>query len=194
MSGAETPRRASAAVEEYLDLPLGRFLELVASRRPAPGGGSVAAAVVAAAAGLAGMTARLSSGHLDAAPDLSGEADRLREEAAPLVRADAEAYGRVLEARRSREGVQAALSEAAEVPLQIAGVGARVARLAARLAGEGNPNLKGDAIAAVLLAEAATSAAAELVRINEPEGERVRQAGRFARAAAEARRTVTGDR
>jgi hypothetical protein len=73
-----------ASVPDYLGLPLGRFLDLVASREPAPGGGAVA-------------------------------------------------YGRVLDAYRpTRDGdeegrrrrIQEALSEAADVPLSTAEIGA----------------------------------------------------------------------
>jgi len=64
------------------------------------------------------------------------------------------------------ERIRAALAGAAEVPLRIAAAGARVAAAGARAAAAGNPNLAGDAATAVLLAEAATRAATELVRIN----------------------------
>jgi formiminotetrahydrofolate cyclodeaminase len=46
-----------------------------------------------------------------------------------------------------------------------------VAEIAARLAREGNPNLRGDAVAAALLAEAGARAAAVLVEINTAAGE-----------------------
>ena len=160
---------------DYLDVSLGGFLDLVASDSPAPGGGSVAAVAVALAAGLSGMAARLSTDQLTGAAGLASRADALRQTVAPLARADAEAYGRVLDASRlpdepdpetRRERVRDALSEAADVPLAVAEVGNEVAGIAARLAEEGNPNLEGDAIAAVLLAGAGVSAAAALTRIN----------------------------
>jgi formiminotetrahydrofolate cyclodeaminase len=157
---------------DYLDLPLGEFLDRVASDRPAPGGGSVAAVAVALAAGLAGMAARLSSAQLTDAPELAGRADAARLKVAPLARTDAESYGRVLEAfrepdpeaRAARAGD--ALSAAADVPLAVAEAGDEVVGIASRLAEEGNPNLEGDALAAVLLAGAGVRAAAKLVEIN----------------------------
>src|SRR5918997_5676355 len=85
---------------EYLDLPLGEFLDLVASGNPAPGGGSVAAVAVALAAGLSGMAARLSADQLAEAPRLADRADVSRRRVAPLAWADAESYGRVLDALR----------------------------------------------------------------------------------------------
>jgi methenyltetrahydrofolate cyclohydrolase len=157
---------------DYLNLPLGEFLDLVASDRPAPGGGSVAAIAVALAAGLAGMAARLSSERLAEAPELAGRADAARLRVAPLAGADAESYGRVLEAYREPDPeartarARDALSGAADVPLEVAEAGNEVFAIASRLAEEGNPNLRGDALAAVLLAGAGVRAAAKLVQIN----------------------------
>ena len=160
---------------DYLDLSLGDFLDLVASDSPAPGGGSVAAVTVALAAGLSGMAARLSTGQLTDAPELADQADDLRRRVAPLARADAESYGRVLDAYRlprepdpemRMERVRDALSGAADVPLAVAEIGNEVAVIAARLVEEGNPNLKGDAMTAVLLAGAGVRAAAKLTEIN----------------------------
>jgi formiminotetrahydrofolate cyclodeaminase len=62
--------------------------------------------------------------------------------------------------------VSDALSGATDVPLAIAEIGNEVAGIAARLVEDGNPNLQGDAIAAVLLAEAGVRAATVLVEIN----------------------------
>ena len=160
---------------DYLDLSLGEFLDLVASGGPAPGGGSVAAVAVALAAGLSGMAARLSTGQLADAPELAERADASRRRVAPLATADAESYGRVLDAYRlprkpdpetRRERIRDALSGAADVPLAVAEVGSEVAGIAARLVEEGNPNLEGDAMTAVLLADSGVRAAATLVEIN----------------------------
>ena len=157
---------------DYLNLPLGEFLDRVASDSPAPGGGSVAAVAVALAAGLAGMAARLSSAQLADAPELAGRADAARLRVAPLAGADAESYERVLEAYREPDSearvarVRDALSGAADVPLAVAEAGSEVVGIASRLADEGNPNLEGDAMAAVLLAGAGVRAAARLVQIN----------------------------
>jgi formiminotetrahydrofolate cyclodeaminase len=160
------------AVPDYLDVSLGEFLDLVASDAPAPGGGSVAAIAVALAAGLSGMAARLSAGRLADAPELADRADASRRRVAPLAAADAESYGSVLAAYREpdpetrKARARDALSGAAEVPLAVAEIGNDVAGVAARLAEEGNPNLRGDALAAVFLARAGVRAASALVGIN----------------------------
>jgi formiminotetrahydrofolate cyclodeaminase len=190
---------------EYLDLPLRAFLALVASGNPAPGGGSAAAIAVALAAGLSGMAARLSAGQLADADGLADRADAARRRVAPLARIDAEAYGRVLDAYREpdsetrRERVSEALSGASDVPLAIAEVGNEVAGIAARLVEEGNTNLVGDAIAAVLLAEAGVRAAVVLAEINlssaNVEDDRLGRANELVdKTASTARRITGGDR
>jgi methenyltetrahydrofolate cyclohydrolase len=165
-------------VPDYTELPLARFLEMVASREPAPGGGASAAVAVALAAALTAMAARFSTGHLDDAEAIAGKAEELRSRVMPLARADAAAYGRVLDAYRiphddeeeRRRRIREALSEAADVPLSIAEVGAQVAGKAARLVEEGNPNLRGDAVTATVLAGAGVRAAVTLVEINVSAG------------------------
>ena len=193
---------------EYLDLPLNEFLELVASSGPAPGGGSVAAVAVALAAGLAGMAARLSADHLADASELADRADASRRRVAPLARADSEAYGRVLDAYRlprqpdaetRMKHLREALSGAADVPLAIAEAGSKVADIAARLVEEGNPNLRGDATAAVFLAEAGVRAATVLVEINlssaNVEDDRSGRANELVdKTAASVRRATEGHR
>ncbi len=174
---------------DYLSQPLGSFLDLVASREPAPGGGASAAVTVGLAAALSAMAARFSAEHLAGADGLADRADGLRGEVVLLARADAVAYGRVLDAQRAprddeegrRRKIRAALTEAADVPLSVAGIGAEVAGIAARLAEEGNPNLRGDAVTAVALAGAGVRAAATLVEINVSAGGA--DDGRLARVA-----------
>ena len=188
---------------DYLELPVVSFLDLLASGESAPGGGSAIAVSVALAAGLSSMAARLSTKQLTDATGLAERAEGLRERVAPLARADAIAYGRVLVAQRGDEApdragdVRAALSEAADVPLAIAEAGAEVASIAARLASEGNPNLEGDALCAVLLAEAGVRAAVRLVEINlsgEPgEDGRLERARELVETAASARRSAEGE-
>lgn len=162
-------------MDSYLNQPVGEFLDHVAAREPAPGGGAAAAVTAATAAGLAAMAARLSSSQLDDAAGIAGDADRLRHRTAPLADEDAAAYREVLDAyalprepdsddRRRR--IREALLRAARVPLQIAELGAEIAALGARLAADGNPNLRGDAVSAVLLVDAAARATSGLVEIN----------------------------
>jgi formiminotetrahydrofolate cyclodeaminase len=159
----------------YFDATLKEFVDEVADETPAPGGGSVAAVVTTIAAALAGMVARISREHWDGAGGAVAQAEALRLRAAPLAQEDAEAYEAVLTAMRMPKDLEPevrntligdTLSRAADVPLRIAATAADVAELGATLAEEGNPNLRGDAVAATLLAEAAARAAANLVQVN----------------------------
>jgi methenyltetrahydrofolate cyclohydrolase len=172
-------------------LDFSSFLDRVASEEPVPAGGSVAAIAVAMAAGLVAKTARL-SGDWPRAAETVERAEALRTLVTALAQADADAYTKVLEALRRKEGVAAALSAAADVPLAIAEAAAEVASLAALAAGDGNPRLRGDAVTAVELAEAGARGAAELVAINLAghSDERVRRAAELAATASELVRRV----
>ena len=150
------------------------FLDQLAARTPTPGGGGAAAVTGALAAGLVAMAARFSERQLPEAGDLADQADELRRRVADLAEADARAYTSVLkalrlprdEAQRREARRREALEGAAAVPLEITTIGARVAQLAVRVAEAGNPNLRGDAVTAALLAAASARSAASLVDIN----------------------------
>ena len=158
----------------FPDQPVGQFLDDVAARTPAPGGGGASAMTAALAAGLVAMAARFSQAQLPGAAEVASRADELRHRATELVTEDGQAYGCVLEALalpRDAAGdrdqrIRAALERAAAVPGEMTQIAAEVAALAARLAAEGNPNLRGDSISAALLAEASARSAAALVDIN----------------------------
>jgi methenyltetrahydrofolate cyclohydrolase len=157
------------------DLPVGEFLERVAARQPAPGGGTTAAVTAALGAALVAMAARFSGGEL---ADVVARADDLRERACALADADLSAYPAVIEARRlPREDperparVRAALRDATEVPVAIVEVAREVGELGARAAREGNANLRGDAVTGLLLADAAARSAARLVGLNVEAGD-----------------------
>jgi len=143
-------------------LPVHRFLDALAGPDATPGGGPAAAVAVALGVALAGMSARLSPGHLDGAASLAAGADRLRRAALDLADEDMAAYEAVRAARDS----EAARRRATEAPLAIARVGADVVTLAARLVEGGNPNLAGDALTGGLVALAGVRAAAALVALN----------------------------
>lgn len=195
----EGPGWGRRMTRSYADSSLGRFLEEVAARQPAPGGGSVAAVVVSLAAALTEMTARFSEDLLADGGELADSAGRLRGRAAELADLDALVYARVIASRASssdgdpalrRDAMRAALHDASEVPLEIASVGAEIAKLAARLVAGGKSNLQGDAVTALLLAEAAVRSAARLVSINveaaDGDPDLVRRAERSVDVAREA--------
>jgi formiminotetrahydrofolate cyclodeaminase len=175
---------------------------MVSERTAAPGGGSVAAIVVALAAGLVRMSAEFSTRQLSAASEIATRADEARLRAQQLADEDAAAYQAYMEslsrdtdpvARRHRR--REALRQATLVPVEISRLGADVAELGARLLTSGaNPNLRGDCLTALLLAESATRAAAELASINASahggDSELVVQVERHRERAAAARSAV----
>lgn len=168
----------------------------VAARTPAPGAGAVTGLAATLAAALATMVARFSDDQ-----DAAAVCDDLRRQVAPLADADGAAYEEYLEAVRlprdadgRADRVVATLSAATDVPLLMTEVASEVAEHAARLAREGNPRLRGDAVAAALTAAAAARSAATLVAINlhgkeafedDPRPARARELGSAAQAAAD---------
>jgi formiminotetrahydrofolate cyclodeaminase len=160
-----------------MDQPVGQFLDQLAARIAAPSGGGGAALTAAIAAGLVAMAARFSDAQLPAAVGLADRADLLRRRAAALADEDASAYQAVLDAYalpaaigERRQRIREALQGAAAIPLEIAEIAAQVADMARLAEAEGNPNLRGDATVAALLADAAARCAACLVDINVDQG------------------------
>ena len=104
--------------------------------------------------------------------DLPERARELRAQALALADRDLSSYAPVLDARRlpavirsARRRLEAALTEASRAPLAIAEAAAEAAELGAGHDRQ-RPAVRGDALAGVLIAEAATAAAASLVEIN----------------------------
>jgi formiminotetrahydrofolate cyclodeaminase len=150
------------------------LLEQVASPDPIPGAGAVAGLVVAMAAALCSMAARASTAWPDA-KGVAAQAESLRNRAAKLAHANATAYAEALTALRLPDRLDGeardaalgrALDRAAEVPLALAEAAADAAELGALIARDGEPALRGDAVAASVLAAAAARGAAALVSVN----------------------------
>jgi len=188
----------------YTDMPFEELLDTIAAETPAPGGGSVAAFVTEMAASLAAMAARFAH-DWDGAAGAVAQAETLRHRAAPLAAEDAVAYENVLTAMRMPNELESevrntligeTLSRAADIPLLIAETANDVAELASEIAVAGNPNLRGDAAAASLLASAAVRVAANLVVINlsTVEGEdRIERARALVRSSERAAQRAVGD-
>ena len=136
--------------------------------------GPAIARTIELAAQLATLTARVAG-----RADLAERARGIGREARPLADADADAYSDFLRTRSEEDRVRTI-----EIPLQMAGLAAAAAELAADAAGATEGAVGGDAKVATLLAEAAARAAALLVRLNGG-GEAAEDAtARAARAAA----------
>ena len=147
---------------------LASLLVDLAAHTPAPGGGSASAWAGALAAALGEMVAAFADD-----PQAGARATALRAELLAAGERELTSYEPVLQAARlarsdpaRKQRLDHALSEASEPPLQIARASAEVAELAAAIVARSEPALAGDAVAAVLLAEAASRAAAKLAEIN----------------------------
>lgn len=145
-------------MERLADQPLAEFLEAVAAATPAPGGGSSAAVTCALAAALVEMAARLAGRD-------PGRLGALRARALELAEEELHSYAPVLSATDADQRA-AALVEASRSPQEVADIAAEVARLGDALAQASSAAVRGDALAGVTLAEAASTAASRLVEIN----------------------------
>jgi methenyltetrahydrofolate cyclohydrolase len=189
--------------QRHLDLTVTAFLDALATRGRAPGGGSAAALTVAFAAGLVAMVARSSRGMWEDAAGVAAQALTLQDRAAALSLKDAEAWEAALAALRmaadpteraqggGREelDLERKLERSAAIPLEIAELGADVAVLAVEAAVHGEHEYRADAAAAAALAAGGARAATHLVEVNlgiRPGDERLVQARASQTAAYEA--------
>lgn len=155
------------------------FLDALAEGTPAPGGGAAAAITAALAAALTAMAGRLALSRGDpavrpAAEHVVESAEALRARLLELSERDSRAYRALLAALRSGEGGEAeraagrmvAWREAARVPAEVVRASREVCLLARRMAREGLPSARGDALMATLLAAAAAAGSQVNLRLN----------------------------
>jgi formiminotetrahydrofolate cyclodeaminase len=197
-------------VGDLSEASLEDFLDAVGEDTPAPGGGTSSAITTALAAALVEMAARLASDE-DAGEEGAGEeradeerdgeeradedanerpaarARKLRAEALRLAEEELTSYAPVLEAETPADRTTA-LDAASEPPAQIAEAAAAVAELGIEVAGASSPEVRGDALTGVVLAEGAAAAAARLVETNITSGPVFDRARKAAKRAADARR------
>jgi formiminotetrahydrofolate cyclodeaminase len=148
--------------------PFTDLLAALAERTPAPGGGAAAAWTGAIAAALLEMSARFADDEATAE-----RAAVLRQELLQAARRDLDSYVPVLAAfRRPREDparqaeLRTALEHASEAPRAMVAAAGEIARLAQEVASCSRPAVRGDALTAARLGEAAAQAAQGLVDVN----------------------------
>jgi len=138
------------------------FLEEIASKKPAPGGGSAAALAGSLAAALVEMVSQLTA--TERMKEISVEAEKIRRRLTKLIDEDCEAFRQFVKAPENEKGE--AVKHVALVPLETAKLSYRIIGLADEIAREGNRNAITDAGVASLLASAAVQGACLNVRIN----------------------------
>ncbi|MGH3772665.1 MAG: cyclodeaminase/cyclohydrolase family protein [Pseudonocardiaceae bacterium] len=161
---------------------IGDFLDQLAARVPAPGGGAAAALSAAQAAALLSMVARYSTGekyaeHAETVRAVLAESEAARDRAVRLARDDAAAFAVVSAAYQLPKAtpeekvvrtaaIQRALYGAAQPPAATITTAARLVELAETLVPVGNRNVITDVAVAAELARAAASCARLNVEIN----------------------------
>ena len=176
--------------DDLLALRVDELLSALAAGEPDPGSGSAAAIVVAMAASLLAKVARSAHESWPEAAGAAAQAQALRARATPLADADAlvyrDAHARLGRTEGADHTLAASLDRAADVPLEIARVGADVAVLAREVSERCDPALRPDVLGAAVLAAAAAQAAAQLVEANltvAGDDPRVAEANAYANAA-----------
>ena len=162
------------------DDTIAAFVEQLAARVPAPGGGATAALHAAQAAALLAMVARYSDGpryDAELMNRIIAESDGLREDALALAEADAAAFGAVAGAyqlpreteaeRRDRSAaISSALAGAARPPADVVRAALLLISVAEELLPAGNRNMITDLAAAAEAARAAAATARLFIEVN----------------------------
>lgn len=164
-------------------MPIDRFLDILASPSPTPGGGGIAALAGSMAAGLISMVCHLTIGKEKYAAvqqevkELLTESEQLRTRLHELLDEDARAYDQVMaayrlprttdEEKKSRSArIQEASIEASRVPLEAARECSRVIDLCLPAARITNVQAIGDVAMAAYLAEGAIKGLVDNIDIN----------------------------
>lgn len=164
---------------KYKEMSLTQYLEVLSSKEPTVGGGTVAALNGAMASSLVCMVASLTIGrkkydHVQLMmQDILTQAEKLQEEFMLLMQKDSEAFSLVMNAYRldkedplREESIEQAYRKAAEIPLEVAKCAVRCGYLAVDAAEFGNINAKSDGLVGAMNAYASVKSALWNVKIN----------------------------
>ncbi|MGI6075942.1 MAG: cyclodeaminase/cyclohydrolase family protein [Pyramidobacter sp.] len=167
------------------EMTLPDFTHELASKSPAPGGGSVAALGGALAAGLVSMVGELTYGRekyaavQDDMKALCDQGKKLADDLLLLIDKDTDSFAAFMDAMKlpkdtdeqkaaRRESMQKAAKVTVEVPLETLKLCAEIAELVITAIKEGNVNASTDAASAGEFAHAAALSASYNVRTNLP--------------------------
>ncbi len=166
-------------MQDIKTFPFGQFLDAIAAKTPAPGGGAVASAVGALAAALASMVVAYSlakknlAAHQPALERAAKSLERARGLLLELAQEDAAAYAQVNELQRlpdsderRRREFPVAAAAAVQAPRATLGACCDLLRLCESLGASTNRMLRSDLAIAAVLAEAGARAAWWNVSVN----------------------------
>jgi formiminotetrahydrofolate cyclodeaminase len=165
------------------NMSINEFAQIVASKSPVPGGGSIAALCGALSAGLAEMVANLTLGKKKYADsqeemtDIISKAAALRDKLLNYIEEDSLAYNKVMEAyklpKETEEEkslrlakIEEGLKVAASVPLKVAETSFEILPLAEAVVLRGNSNSVTDALVGAMMARTGVLSAVLNIRIN----------------------------
>lgn len=168
---------------DFYDKSLREIIELAASSKPTPGGGSVSAMVANFGLAMIAMVCRLTAGNVKdqelgrQVNEILDSINNLMPRLEKLVYEDMLAFDRYMAAARlpkitdseikaRKEGIQKALKSATDIPLETARVCLEGLRLADKLAGIGNRLVISDVGVGAALTEAAISGVLLSAEIN----------------------------
>ena len=161
-------------MQKYKNQSLKKYLDNLSKRTPVPGGGSAAALAGALGAALISMVANYSMGkNKSKSVDSSIRRTLLKSEKIwkrllDLVDLDAEAYLKVVKARRANNKIKkAALKKAREVPFEVCRLCYAAVQLTPLLVKKGNRHLVSDVEVALEILSAAFNSAKVNVEINQ---------------------------
>ncbi|MCM8790078.1 MAG: cyclodeaminase/cyclohydrolase family protein [Candidatus Omnitrophica bacterium] len=160
----------------YLDKPLRQYLDDLAAKKPAPGGGSAAALAAAIGTSLMSMVANYTVGKpkykdVEAkVADILLRVQNFDSELRSLVDDDVAAYKKLSEGLKAacddKAKKEALYKAACEVPFKVCEISAKCLKLCKELAESGNRNLVTDTAIAAILLEGAFFSAKYNVYIN----------------------------
>lgn len=164
-------------MKKYIDEPLTTYLNDLAAKKPAPGGGSAGALAGALAAGLVSMVVNFSLGkdspNEKRLKEILNESENLRAKMSELIDEDVKVYEEVSsvfklpkESGERKEKIREALKKAAKVPFEVAQLGMNIMKLNRELLPICNPRLISDIGVSVSLAYSSVEIGALNVEIN----------------------------
>lgn len=160
----------------YIDRPMKEYLDDLAARKPAPGGGSAAALAASLGASLIAMVANYTIGNPkykdveEKAKEVLAKVKDFKKELEALIDKDVQSYEKLSKGMKECKGIPSKLDilykEATEPAFEICRITSEALKLCKTLAECGNKNLVTDTAAAAILLEGAFFSAKYNVYVN----------------------------